>query len=100
MAFKDHVARDSRNVFLDVAEFAELHTVDGRRVASVLDEPVRGERDFPSGLASDTYVLYAADADLMDTRPGGVMVVDGLPFAVVDERSDMGVRRVSLVRAQ
>ena len=51
MTFKEMVARDRDDVFLDLAEFSDPHVVDGKTVGCVIDQVERGDRDFESGVA-------------------------------------------------
>ena len=94
------VGEDRERVFLDLAEFGETVSVDGRDVPAVIDERERGDRDLEMGLPSDGMRLFARCEDLPRRRnPGETLAVSGRSYSVVDWREDMGVAEVTLVRA-
>lgn len=88
--FKDMVAADIKNVFMNKNEFAELHTVlyDGAAYADipvVLTRVKEEERrqlvsDHVQGLYLATAVMHCAAADL-----GGVMPEKGMRIKINDE---------------
>lgn len=99
MGFKDAVAADRAATFLNLDEFGETVTVDGRDVQAVADKMERGERDFEMGVPSDSMRLFAKTEDLPARRkPGEVLVVDGRTYTVLSWTAEMGVAEVELVR--
>ena len=49
LSFKDCIAADIQNVFLNQEEFAEIHTVDGRPMGVILDDDGLQQRDAARG---------------------------------------------------
>lgn len=99
MTFKEMVARDRDDVFLDLVEFADPHVVDGKAVSCVIDQVERGDRDLESGVAGDESRLFAKTEDMpRRRRPGETVSVDGRSYAVLAWRDEMGVTEVDLAR--
>ena len=48
-SFKDCVAADIHGVFLNTQEFADTHTIDGRKMDAVVDDDALLERDAARG---------------------------------------------------
>ena len=99
MTFKEMVARDRDDVFLDLEEFADSHMVDGRAVPCVIDQVERGDRDLETGVAGDESRLFAKTEDMPPRRrPGEQVTVDGRSYVVLAWRDEMGVTEVDLAR--
>ena len=99
MTFKEMVARDRDDVFLDLAEFADPHVVDGRAVPCVIDQVERGGRDLEAGVPSDESRLFARTEDMPPRRrPGEQVTLDGRSYIVLAWRDEMGVTEVDLAR--
>ena len=99
MGFKEAVAADRAATFLNLSEFGETVTVDGREVQAVADKMERAERDFEMGVPSDTMRLFAKTCDLPPRRkPGDVLVVDGRTYTVLSWTDEMGIAEVELAR--
>lgn len=119
-AFKDMVARDIHNVFLNVSEFAENRTIryydtHGQKreyadIPVVLEGPVQEKRDRLTddhviGLHMVTAVLYCAQSDLggvlpeqgtaleINTREGGTFFQK---YFIVAAVSHMGMLHIEL----
>ena len=99
MGFKETVGEDRTRVFLDLAEFAGEHDVDGATVACVIDQVERGDRDLESGVAGDESRLFAKSEDMpARRRPGEQLTLDGRSYVVLAWRDEMGVTEVDLAR--
>lgn len=99
MTFKEMVARDRDDVFLDLAEFADPHVVDGKTVSCVIDQFERTDRDLESGVAGDESRLFAKTEDMPPRRrPGEQLTLDGRSYVVLAWRDEMGVTEVDLAR--
>ena len=70
-SFKAMVEADRRRTFLNLDEFGEKHTVEGRAIAAVLDDNALKERQGGQELsvAESSLLLYAAVEDLPARRP-------------------------------
>ena len=94
-SFKAMVEADRRRTFLNLDEFGEKHTVEGRAIAAVLDDNALKERQGGQELsvAESSLLLYAAVEDLPARRPAG----EGLREYIVNDWSeDMGIATVAL----
>ena len=95
-SFKAMVEADRRRTFLNLDEFGEKHTVEGRAIAAVLDDNALKERQGGQELsvAESSLLLYAAVEDLPARRPAG----EGLnrEYIVNDWSEDMGIATVAL----
>ena len=121
MNFKDVIARDIHNVFLNTEEFASEYTVqyDGKTYAKVLaslQNQEAGEReqltargfgrggsDGAPGLYRKSFVLYCAFSDLggKEPKPGKTLLIsDGSPlprkFLIAAAGCEMGMLRLEL----
>ena len=88
-SFKAMVEADRRRTFLNLDEFGEKHTVEGRAIAAVLDDNALKERQGGQELsvAESSLLLYAAVEDLPARRR---------EYIVNDWSEDMGIATVAL----
>ena len=99
MGFKEAVARDRDDVFLNLEEFADSHMVDGSPVPCVIDQVERSGRDLDAGVPSDESRIFAKTEDMPPRRrPGEQLTVDGRSYVVLAWRDEMGVTEVDLAR--
>lgn len=97
-AFKDMLAAD-RAIFLNVDEFGETHTVEGKSIEVVLDDDIQYDSKHGEdiGLAEADLALYARDEDLPVRRATGeALNIDGKEYTIVSWRTDYGVAVVYL----
>lgn len=96
--FRDLVARDVFDVFLNPDEFAEEHEIDGQTLMVSVqnianDHPGMGSH---LGAYSEGMVLYIAECD-MDALPEGDQIeVDGDIYIVQRWQTEMGMHRVTV----
>lgn len=99
MGFKEQVALDRHAVFVNLAEFGEDHTVDGKTVRCVIDQRDRGNDGAAYGMAQDGLRIFARSEDMPPRRlPGMVMSVDGIAYMVETWGDDIGVAEVTCTR--
>lgn len=99
MGFKEMVAADRARVFLNAAEFGEVHSIEGKRIAVVIDDDELKKRQGGQELAiaESGTLFYARVEDLPVRRaPGSNLNIDGRECLVDDWREDMGVATVIL----
>lgn len=104
MTFKEILAQDVRNVFLNMGEFAEEHIIDGRPMAVQIDDNELLERDkagtgvHRDGLYKSRILIYVASADF-GKRPaiGKLLRLDGERYRVVDCRDEAGLLSIELL---
>ena len=111
LTFKDCAAADIDAVFFNTDEFADEHTVNGKKLLAVLDENTLIDRSAHwEGGAKQSFDqgLYRADATLfvkckeLGGRPkvSSPMLVDGKKYLVDSVDEDAGVYCVALVRVR
>lgn len=98
-AFKDMVAADISNVFLNLEELGEEHIIDGNPIICIIDED--GLLDRQGGamyaVGQSTKNLYAKCDDLPARKGyGSELVVDGVPYMINTWHEDMGMATVNL----
>lgn len=98
--FKEMLNAD-RDVFLNLGEFGEEHSVEGKKIPAVLDEAVlvdsKAAEDL--GLTQGDLVLFAKCEDLPEQRDAGESLrVDGKGFLIASWRVDYGMAKVYLVQ--
>lgn len=85
MSFKDEIAADLEAVFLMGDEFAELHSVEGRRILCVVDTD-KGQRKsdgFMYDLSQMDYIVMAQTAELPPRKAAGSLLnLDGKELTV------------------
>ena len=100
--FKEQLKKDIYNVFLNVEEFAETHTINGKEVPALIDdmEVVEREKRMRShmdGLYVRQTILYVAAADYGPLPGiGKTIVIDGRRFLVGDATSEGGMYAITL----
>ena len=94
-SFKAMVEADRRRTFLNLDEFGEKHTVEGRAIAANALKERQGGQEL--SVAESSLLLYAAVEDLPARRPAGEgLNVDGREYIVNDWSEDMGIATVAL----
>ncbi len=99
MNFKEQIRQDLDTVFLNLGEFAELHRIEGKQVAAVVDDDEL--REYKKGqildmVEADMLILAKADDLPRDLDPGRLLNVDGREMLVVKAGNDMGLAEVAL----
>lgn len=101
--FKDCVAADISDVFLNLLEFADTHTVNGKKMTVLVDENELLERDkarlgsHADGLYQSRRLIYVAREEF-GPRPaiGSMVNLDGRPYKVADCTEEAGVLAIEL----
>lgn len=102
-SFKECIAADVFNVFLNKLEFADTHTVNGKKMAVLVDENELLERDKgklgvqQTGLYKSCRLIYVARPDF-GSRPaiGAVLTLDRQQYRVVDCKEEAGILSIEL----
>lgn len=103
ITFKEAAARDIHDVFLNLGEFAEEHTVNGKPMPVQLDESELLERDksrvdvHQDGLYKARRLLFAAASDF-GPRPviGALLELDRRQYKVTACTEDAGMYSIEL----
>ena len=99
MGFKEQIQKDLTNVFLNLDEFAELHRVEGRQIAVVVDDNRLTELKQGQilGLVEADMLLMGRESDFPAyLEPGRLLNVDGRELLVENLGKDMGLVEVAL----
>ena len=108
MTFKDVVKKDIRNVFLNFAEFGELHKLNGRERLVIIDEHElterekkiknSGEMDGVKGRLYKKQLLFYIAAESFGPlpAPGKQLNFDGKEYIITDANNEDGIYSVSL----
>ena len=102
-SFKECIAADVFNVFLNKLEFADTHTVNGKKMAVLVDENELLERDkaklgtHADGVYKSRRLIYVAQVDF-GPRPAikAVLTLDGRAYRVTDCTAEAGILAIEL----
>lgn len=95
-AFKDAIAADVRNVFLNADEFSDYHDIDGERVLCQIDRNVIGEANGTmahplEGVFVNTLTIYVGSDAIEKPVEGQILSVDGSMHGVRSVSDEMGM---------
>ena len=103
LSFRDCIAADIHQVFLNEDEFAEIHTVDGRPMGVILDDDGLQERDaarggvHTDGLYKSRRLIYLSKADYGGRPvPGKAVNLARRVWYVVSADEDAGMMTIEL----
>lgn len=102
-AFKERLRQDIHSVFLNLDEFADLHTINGAEMPAVIDSQENTERekrfsDHIDGVYQAGTVLYVAATDYgVLPSQGSRVILDGCNYTVADAVDEYGVYMIVLV---
>ena len=100
--FKDIIASDIHNTFINTDEFSDMHTVNGTRIPVQVDENEQIEREKRfnqdmDGLYINQKLIYVAASDYGPLpKQGSVIVFDGKRYTVVDAIDEDGVYSITM----
>lgn len=106
-SFKECIAADVSSVFLNRLEFADTHTVNGKKMTVLVDDNELLERDkaklgsHADGVYKRRGLIYVAQKDF-GKRPAikSVLTLDGLAFRVMDCTAEAGILAIELEAAK
>lgn len=95
--FKEHLARDVRRTFLNVSEFADLHSVNGREVPAIVDTSRFDALPEVQALHNEPLSLYVAEGQMRGLpRPDDPVTLDGYHYRCFGVSVEQGVYRIDL----
>lgn len=97
--FKEMVAADIANVFMDIMMFGEMYRIEGVEIPIVVDNDELKERQGGQDLAvaESATLFYARTLDLPPRRPAGENLnINGRECLIDDWKEDMGVSTIVL----
>ena len=101
MGFKEQIQKDLDAVFLNLGEFAELHRVEGKEIAVVVDNDqlTQLKKGQILGLVEADMLLMGRESDFpANLPPGRLLNVDGRELIVQNSGKDMGLIEVALAQ--
>ncbi|MCQ2439311.1 MAG: hypothetical protein MJ074_06085 [Oscillospiraceae bacterium] len=99
MSLKDQIAADIGRVFMNKAEFADDHMIEGEVVTCVVNEDTTNKikEGRILGLIEADMVIFGATADMpADRGPESILNVDGREMIVIKWAESMGMSEVAL----
>jgi len=100
MGFKEDVATDINEVFMNIEEYGTLHSIEGGEpITCIFDDETLRERlsGQEIGVAESTVLLFASTADLPSKKPAGSHLnIDGGEYIIDDWAEDMGMSQIAL----
>lgn len=102
LTFKQTIQNDIGSVFLNASEFADLHTINGKTMAAMVDdmEHIEREKRMKSnmdGIYTRQILLYVSGEDYGPLPAFGIIVtMDGKKYTVVDTTDEGGVYTITL----
>lgn len=98
MSFKDEILKDIDNVFLDLEEFGEEHTIDGESVVCMFDDDALKIRSGSNELSvsESSLLLFAKESDLPRKVVGDDLIIDGRIYIVDDWKVNLGIAEIAL----
>ena len=102
MGFKDIIKADVHNVFLNLEEFADTHTVNGTDMAVLIDNDEQIEREKRNnqnmdGIFTNQSLIYVAASDFGPLpKQGSLLTLDKRTFRVADAIDEDGIYSITL----
>ncbi len=102
MSFKDVLADDIKQVFLNFEEFGEIHKINGQDVLLIIDENELTEREKRirrgvGDLHRKQFLFYVAAEDFGPLpSPGKLLDLDGKKYQITDAANEDGIYSINL----
>lgn len=98
MSLKDEILEDIDNIFLNIEDFGEIHTIDNKSVVCVIDDDALKIRSGSNELSvsESSLLLFAKESDLPRKVVGDDLLIDGRIYIVDDWKVNLGVAEVAL----
>lgn len=98
MSLKDEILKDIDDVFLNLEEFGETHTIDGKPVMCMFDDDALKIRSGSNELSvsESSLLLFAKESDLPRKVVGDDLLIDGRIYIVDDWKVNLGMAEIAL----
>lgn len=98
MSLKDEILFDIDNIFLNLEEFGEEHTIDGKKILCVFDDDALKIRSGSNELnvSESSLLLFAKESDLPRKVVGDDLLIDGRIYIVDDWKVNLGMAEIAL----
>lgn len=101
-AFKDIIAEDVHRTFLNIDEFSDTHTVNGKEMPVQIDTNEQIEREKRmnqnmDGVWLNQKLIYVAADDFGPMpRQGSILKMDGKTYTVADAVEEYGIYSITI----
>lgn len=101
-AFKDIIREDVKVTFLNIDEFSDMHTVNGREMPVQVDSNEQIEREkrfnqYMDGIYTNQKLIYVSAADFGSLpKQGSILNLDGKILRVADAIEEDGVYSITV----
>ena len=106
MTFKEQIAKDNQNIFLNLDEFGELHIVNGKKMPVLVDTLEQIDREkryqfrhslYADGVFLKELLLYVKESDFGNLpKIGSIVKFDNKAYTVSDAIDEDGIFSISL----
>ena len=102
MTFKEIIAADVHDVFMNTDEFSDMHMVNGVRMAVQIDSNEQIEREkrmnqHMDGIYVNQKLIYVAASDFGNLpAQGSKLILDGKMYTVSDAVSEAGIYSITI----
>lgn len=103
MSFKDQLAHDAMNVFMNTQEFAEVRTINGKPTEIIPDDFLLQERKSSAsnptdGVYNATFLFHVLKTDIDKPVIGADLKMGALMYTIADVQEDDAMYTVTLRR--
>lgn len=101
-AFKDIIKEDVKVTFLNIEEFSDMHTVNGKEMPVQVDSNEQIEREkrfnqYIDGIYTNQKLIYVSAADFGPMpKQGSILNLDGKILRVADAIEEDGVYSITV----
>lgn len=102
MTFKEIIADDIHRTFLNIEEFSDIHTVNGKEMPVQVDTNEQIEREKRmnqnvDGVYMNQKLIYVAASDFGPMpKQGSILNLDGKVYRVADAVDEYGVYSITI----
>lgn len=106
MTFKEQIAKDNKQVFMNFDEFGELHTINGKEMLVIVDNNELVDREkryryrnslYADGVYLKELLIYVMESDFGKLPAiGRVITYDGKTYIVSDAINEDGIYSLTL----
>lgn len=102
MTFKDIIAEDVHRTFLNIEEFSDTHTINGKEMPCQVDTNEQIEREKRMGQNVDGVymnqkLIYVAASEFgAMPKQGSILKMDGKTYRVADAVDEYGIYSITI----
>lgn len=106
MTFKEQIADDAKNIFLNLDEFADYHVINKKRMPVIFDSNEMIDREkryqykrslYADGVYLKELLIYVRAEDFGSLPPvGRTLTLDGKLYTISDAVDEYGIYSLSL----